>query len=530
MQFHHETIEEAKVKFLQTKADKRILVLTGILTFVYFGLIAFAFTIGNMVLFALLIAGEVFHLFQVAMYLYTVWETDHVAEKDESFAEPVDIFVTVVSEPVEIVRETIEACKAMTYPNFKVHILNDGLVAKKDNWMLMEELAQELGVNCITRKVPGGAKAGNINHALEETTAPFVVIFDADHVPHPDFLQKVMPYFVDPKMAFVQSPQFYKNFQLNFVTQSAWEQQELFFGPICKGKNRLNAATMSGTNMAIRRTALLQAGGMSPESIAEDFLTGLKIHAAGWKSVFVPEVLAEGLAPEDFLSYYKQQFRWARGALDVVFSYNVVFKKGLTMHQRLQYISSVSFYFSGLVVLMNALIPIAFFFTGAVPFLISNMVLAAVFLPYIFLMLYILQSSSNFTFTFKALVFSMAGFTIHLKALWEAVTRKKSKFVVTPKRQQTGNFINLVIPQILYICLVAVGMYVAFQREGFSASFVTNTAWAMLNVGVFIPFIHAALPKKATAEEAEESASMDLPGSSITDEVLVEPALNVVEA
>lgn len=492
-----EKMEREKKSFLRTKTNKNVLIFAALLAAVYFYLILFAFEAGNLVLFWLLIAGEIFHAFQVFMYLYTAWETNYAHKKDENHTPSVDVFITVAGEPKDIVAETIQAVKRMAYPDFKVYILNDGFVAKRENWKEMEDLAKEEGVICITRQKSGGAKAGNINNGVRESSGELIVIFDADHIPHPDFLQKTVPYFIDPKVGFVQSPQFYKNYRLNYITRSSWEQQELFFGPICKGKNRMNAATMCGTNMVISRKALLQAGGMAEDSIAEDFLTGLRIHDNGWKSVYVGEVLAEGLAPEDFLSYFKQQFRWARGALDIIVMPKLFFSRKLTFKQKIQYFSSVSFYLSGAVVLMNALIPVAYFYTGAVPFVVSTMTLAAVFIPYIFVTLYVLQKSSNFTFTFRALIFSMASWNIHLKAMWAAVSRHKSTFEVTSKRQIEGNFINLVWPQIAYIALVVVGVAVAFVRESFSASFVANVAWAIINIAVFIPFIKAALPAPA---------------------------------
>jgi cellulose synthase (UDP-forming) len=480
-------------RFLRNRVTHYPLVLGLLLTVAYFILIAFAFPIGNVWLFAFLIFGEVFHVFQVAMYIYTVWRTDIPFKPDDSFTPKVDIFVTVAGEPADIVRETIVAIQKIKYPSFKTYILNDGYVAKKENWEEMEQLAAERGIGCITRKTPGGAKAGNINNGLRETSGEYVVIFDADHVPHPNFLERTIPLMADQKVAFVQSPQYYKNHDLNYVTGSAWEQQELFFGPICKGKNRVNAATMCGTNMVIKREALLEVGGMSEESIAEDFLTGMLLHAKGYKSIYVPEVLAEGLAPEDFLSYYKQQFRWARGALDMIFGKQSLFGAKLTRAQKMQYFSSVSFYLSGLIVLIDALIPVVFFYTGAVPLTISTMTLALVFLPYLFVTLYILDRSSNSTFTFRSLTFSIACFNIHIQAIMGALMRKKATFVVTPKRQQAGNFINLVIPHLLYIVIVAGGMIVTIMREGFTASFITNSAWALLNIAVFIPFIHAAI-------------------------------------
>lgn len=488
--------DHERTSFLKTDVPKALLVLNVVLAIAYFVTITFLFPAGNPILFALLIAGEVFHVFQVLTFIYTIWETEYAAPKNAAYTPPVDVFITVAGEPEEIVEETVLAAKAMRYPNHQVYILNDGYVAKKDNWQSIEELADRLGVNYITRTVPGGAKAGNINHGLSKTQGELVAIFDADHVPHEDFLEKTIPYMFNAEVGFVQTPQFYKNYAKNYVTRGSWDQQQLFFGPICKGKNRLNAATMCGTNMVIRRSALLEVGGMCTESIAEDFVTGLFMHAKGYRSIYIPEVLAEGLATEDLLTYSKQQFRWARGALDVIFRYNPFGMKGLTMAQRIQYVASASFYISGLVVVIDALLPIAFFFTGLFPISVSGMFLAAVFLPYIFVTLYTIQRSSNFTFTVPSLAFSMSAFTIHISAFISAMTRKVVAFSITPKQQQAGNYIRLVWAHIAYAALVVVGIMVAYMREGLSASLVNNTAWAVLTALITVPFIQAALPER----------------------------------
>lgn len=491
---------EQLTEFLDNRVSKVLIHTAVILALVYTALIAFWFERGNIYLYSLIVAGQLYYLYQLLSFLHTIWDTEQQTAKPSMVhTPPVDVFITVAGEPVDIVEQTVVAAKLMPYPNFNIYILNDGYVAKKENWKDIEELALKHKVSCITRKIPGGAKAGNINNALSLTTSPLVAIFDADHVPEPDFLKKTAGYFVDPHVAFVQTPQFYKNSELNSVTSGAWNQQELWFGAILKGKNRLNSASMCGTNMVIRRKALNEVGGMCTESIAEDFVTGLFMHAKGWKSIYIPEVLAKGLAPEDFLSYVQQQFRWARGALDVIFRYNLLFRKGLSLAQRLQYLASASYFVSGLVVIMYALVPVIFLFTGEVPFTISTMLLAAVFIPYMIVTLYILARTSNFTFTFRSLAFSMAGFNIHTRALWAAITRTKSSFSVTSKRALEGNFINLVIPHLIYIALVVIGIPVALLREGLSPSVVTNLAWAFLNIAIFLEFIRAALPNRIRA-------------------------------
>ena len=483
--------EKIKKNFLITDVNEGIIIFNIILTLMYFYIITFAFPVGNRLLFTLLIAGEVFHVYQALVFMYTIWGTEYTFIKDENFTPSVDVYITVAGEPVDIVSKTIKAALEMRYLNFEVYVLNDGYVAQKENWEQIELLGEELGAHVITRKQPGGAKAGNINNALKKTKGEFIVIFDADHVPHKDFLIKTIPYTVDPKVAFIQSPQFYKNYDLNYVTLCSWAQQELFFGPLCKGRNRSNSVSMCGTNMVLRRSALVSVDGMN-SSITEDFMTSVLMHQKGWKSVYVPEVLAEGLAPEDFLSYSKQQYRWARGSLDVIFRNNLFFTKGLTWKQKIQYFSSASFYLSGVVVIIDAVIPLVFLFSGQVAIITSTMKLAAIFIPYIFITMYILEKSTNYSFVFRGLAFSMSSFAIHILALLSSVFGVNTKFSITPKKRQSGNFLYLVAPHIVYIVLVGVGMVVAFHRDGLTASFITNSVWALLNVSVFIPFIFAA--------------------------------------
>jgi cellulose synthase (UDP-forming) len=505
-----------KMIFLLNSVPKFLIITNVIVAIGYSLILFFWFQVSNIYLFTLLVIGQCFSLWMALTFLYTIWEMNYMPRGDDSFSEPVDVFITVAGEPVDIVEETLQAALQMDYPDFNVYLLNDGYVAKKDNWKDIENLAIQYGAGCITRKIPGGAKAGNINNALSLTSSPFVAIFDADHVPHRDFLQKMMRYFADPKMGFAQSPQFYKNYGDNFITQGAWDQQSLFFGAINKGKNRLNSVSMCGTNMVIRRAPLEAVGGMCATNIAEDFVTGLFIHKRGWKSVYVPEVLAEGLAPEDFLSYYKQQLRWARGSLEVLFKYNPIFSRGLSWAQRIQYLASASYYLSGIIVIMNALIPLVFFFTGAVPFIISTMALAIVFLPYIFLILYNLQLSTNFTYSFNAVAFSMSSWTIHLRALFELLINKKSGFAITSKRAVKGNFIRLAIPHLLYIAVGAVGIIYGLLTFGFTASVATNISWIVLNSTIFYPFIKAAMPARAAKiEEPEFMTSYAIPEQTI---------------
>ncbi len=451
--------------------------------------------IDHPVLYSALFLGEIYHIFMAMTFWQTIWpfkEKTKPRTFDERFIPSVDVFITVAGEPVELVRKTAEAVKNLDYGNYKVYLLNDGLAASKANWQEINKLANKLKIGCITRTIGGGAKAGNINNALRQTTSEIVVILDADMVVHPQFLRKIIPFFKDRKVGFVQTPQYYKNYRQNRVTQAAWQQQKFFFGPIMEGKDRQGSAIICGTNVGIRRKALEEAGGMCEDNIAEDFLTSLYIYQKGWRSHYLKEVLAEGLSPVDLLSYYNQQHRWARGSLEVLFGQNPLFKKDLSWAQKIQFISSAAFYLNGLVVFIDMLMPLIFLYTGIKPVGETTTSFILYFVPFIFLVFYTLNLVSRGSLTFKAIAFSHSSFILQLSALKDLIFGIKTSFSVTSKKALEGNFLFLAYPHLLYILLGIVGLVVAVLREGINPSVAANLSWTVFNIVMFIPFIAAS--------------------------------------
>jgi cellulose synthase (UDP-forming) len=469
----------------------------------------------NIYIYSLLFFGEIYHVIMALGFWFTIWQrkrNDYIVSLKNN--ESVIIFITVAGEPVDVVEETVRAAKEIDYSNFKVCILNDGYLAKKDNWEEIEKLAKRLGVRSITRKSGSGAKAGNINNGLKQTSSDFIVILDADMVPNKDFLSKLMPYFKDDKVAFVQSPQYYKNQNKNEITQGSWEQQNFFFGPIMRGKNNLNSAFLCGTNVVIRRKAIEEVGGINEKSIAEDFLTSFYLHKKKWKSIYYPNVLCEGLAPEDLLSYYKQQHRWARGSLEILFRYNPFFRFGFTLPQRIQYFLSSLYYFNGLIVLIDIITPLLFLYFGIQPVSTSTQIFALFFIPYMFLNLYTLYLISNGSITFRAISFSQSSFFLQLSALFSLITGRDTKFEVTSKRQRQGKFIFLVYPHLIYTILALIGIGINFSKFGTSPAVTTNSAWAIFNVIMFLPFIKAAFKPNSSEENVNiEEAKVLLKGA-----------------
>jgi len=226
----------------------------------------------------------------------------------------VDVFITVYGEPVATIRRTADAAMQMT-GRHRTWILDDG---RSDE---VKELAAELGCYYVRRLSNNGAKAGNVNHALSIAKGEYFAIFDADFVPKENFLLETVPFFVSNDVAFVQTPQTYGNLN-SVISRGAGYMQTVFYRFIQPGRNHFNAAFCVGTNVVFRRAAVDDIGGMYTDSKSEDVWTSLMLHERGWRSVYIPDLLAVGDAPETIEGFTKQQQRWATGGFEILLTHN----------------------------------------------------------------------------------------------------------------------------------------------------------------------------------------------------------------
>jgi hypothetical protein len=214
-----------------------------------------------------------------------------------------------------------------------------------------------------------------------------VLVLDADHVPLPDALVTLVGYFDDPRLALVQSPHDFSNHDSVQHYDLGRHEQSVFFSAICPGKDRHNAAFWCGSGALIRRSALLEVGGVATETIAEDFHTTIKLHRAGWRTHFDKRVVVQGRAPHDLAAYLLQRDRWARGNLAVFTTPESPFRgRGLTPKQRLSYLASLTAYLAGPVRILILAVLIAVLWTGLLPLHIAPLALALLWAPATLLM------------------------------------------------------------------------------------------------------------------------------------------------
>lgn len=272
----------------------------------------------------------------------------------------VDVLIATYNEDASLLYKTIYGCRRMKYPDpSKVHIYlcDDGHRPQ------IKELAERTHIHYLTREDRQGAKAGNLNNALNHTSSELVVTFDADMVPRSSFLMETIPYFIDAKkrneilrskgkpempLGFVQTPQAFYNqdlFQYHFYAgQSIPNEQDYFYREIQPARTMSNSVIYGGSNTILSRQALESAGGFYTKAITEDFATGLLIEGNGYVSLATSKPLTYGLSAEDFASLVSQRIRWGRGVINVLYQINIFFTRRYSNVQKASYWSSIQFW------------------------------------------------------------------------------------------------------------------------------------------------------------------------------------------
>lgn len=476
--------------------------LNAVVTIWYFSWLIDFDHASNRYLYAALLVAEVFNVVQGAMFWWTVLgDRRHEAAPPWTGMKPIiDVFIPVYNEPVDIVEPTVAAAIRLAGANVTVHLLDDG---KSDD---MERLARRLGIEYLRRPDNSGAKAGNINHALRHTSGEFVVVFDCDHVPAQRFLESTLGHFETPDVAYVQTPQYYANKTDSTIAAAAAAQQELFFGVIGRGKASRDAMFCCGTNVVFRRSALESVGGFPEDSLTEDFALSIELHEEGWQSRYVAEVLAVGLGPEDMASYVSQQLRWAQGCLGGI---PRVLRSKLGLRQRLQYLSSGTYFLSGFTVMLYMTLPIARLLFGVQPIgAVGTDEFILHFGPYFAASLATVAVASGGAFTFSAFALNSATFWVHVRSLFRVVLRKKGKFVVTPKHGTAGRQLKPIRVTLGFAAALLVSILVGLVRDPSPSTF-NNVAYAGLHLIVLMCGAWPALVNKKADEPARLSTVTD---------------------
>ncbi|KAA2236103.1 glycosyltransferase family 2 protein [Salinarimonas soli] len=251
----------------------------------------------------------------------------------------VDVFIPTYNEPLDVLERTIVGALALDYPRDKlrVYVLDD----KRRDWL--RAYCEEKGAIHVTRPDNAHAKAGNMNNGLGVSSGDFVAVFDADFVPYRNFLRRTLPFFSDPTIGIVQTPQHFFNadpVQANLGLEHLWpDEQRLFFDEMAPSRDAWDVSFCCGSCSINRRAALDEIGGFPTESITEDLLTTLSMLNKGFKTRYLNERLSMGLAAENLEGYFVQRERWCQGGIQTIYLRNGPLRgPGLTPFQRVMFL------------------------------------------------------------------------------------------------------------------------------------------------------------------------------------------------
>lgn len=224
----------------------------------------------------------------------------------------VEVFLPTCGEHAIVLDNTFRFVSQLEWPGrLTIHVLDDA------DDLATRALAARWGFNYIVRENRGEwKKAGNLINAFDATDGEFVVVFDADFAPRPDFLFETIPYMDNPVTGVVQTAQYFDvDHRVNEFARFAGSLQELFFRWIQPARDTYEAAICAGTNVVYKREAVVAAGGFAKVPLGEDVHSGVKIWVANYRTRYLPVVLAKGLAPDTWAALTNQQYRWCRSSM-----------------------------------------------------------------------------------------------------------------------------------------------------------------------------------------------------------------------
>ena len=348
-------------------------------------------------------------------------------------------------EPYDMLEKTLEAMVAVSYPH-------DTWVLDEGNDDVVKALCKRLRVNHFSRfgiakynQMEGEfrtkTKAGNHNawRDLYECNYDIVAQIDMDHVPKPEYLNRTLGYFQDPKVALVCMPQVYKNLD-NWVARGAAEQAYFFHGPIQQGFYGSGMPFLIGTSHLYKTQAMKEIGGYAP-TIVEDHLTGMRFYSKGFKGVFVPEILAEGEGPLNWVDYFNQQMRWSFGLFEIFFKHTPRLFFKLSFQKKINYFLAQLYYFTGVGVFFGILLTTLYLVFGIrsasmnlfewityafPPFLAANVI-------QVYTHKFSIDPANEPKFGFLGMFLGLGANLIYMLAFVKFITGQKLRYMVTQK-------------------------------------------------------------------------------------------------
>jgi cellulose synthase (UDP-forming) len=419
------------------------------------------------------------------------------------------------SESLDIVRRQLKAMHAIRYPH------ESWILVDKVHSPEIQQLARDVGIYYFCRhdaetwgeKTVAGwntadppfqekTKAGNVNAWLDAHGGRYshFTQLDIDHRPAPHYLDQVLGYFRDRKVAWVQAPSVYGNHEY-WTARGSSEQEVVLQGPLQMGFfGFCRTPFIIGSHCTYATAAIRKIGGFQPTR-AEDHLDTVVLAADGREGVYVPEVLAVGDGPETFDTYLAQQFAWAFSMIQVLFRYTPRLIRNYSGRQAVQFLFAQTWYtfwsLSMMTLFFAPLVSLAFnapishvsllqFFVHSIPAGLTA--LAAWYWTRRW------HQPQHISLTWRGIVLQIARWQVVLSAFVQVVLRVKKPYMITVKGlhgdvtqpvrlRMLAPYLTLILAS-LGACWLYLGLYGRGSTQGYLFFGLENAAmfWLVLVV------------------------------------------------
>lgn len=220
-----------------------------------------------------------------------------------------------------VVQRLVDSIASLDYPNNKleIQILDDSndetsaIIKRK----VVEYVEKGIDIGHVQRPDRIDFKAGALQYGLQQSSADYVAIFDADFMPKPDFLKKTLPYFANKKVGLVQSRWEHLNYNYSLLTRLQAYVLNAHFTVDQKGRNYgKHFINFNGTAGIWRRDAITTSGGWQGDTLTEDLDLSYRAQLGGWQFVYLEDLESPAELPSEMNALKSQQFRWAKGAAE----------------------------------------------------------------------------------------------------------------------------------------------------------------------------------------------------------------------
>lgn len=221
----------------------------------------------------------------------------------------------------DVVGRLVDAVAALDWPadRLQIQLLDDSTddTAARAAPALERARARGIDARVLRRPSREGFKAGALAHGLAHATGGFVAVFDADFVPRPDFLRRVIPHFADPGVGMVQARWEHLDADRSALTAAQAVLLDGHFRVEQVARNRSGRwFNFNGTAGVWRRDVIGDAGGWQHDTLTEDLDLSYRAQLRGWRFVFLDDVVVPAELPDTLAAFRAQQRRWAKGSIE----------------------------------------------------------------------------------------------------------------------------------------------------------------------------------------------------------------------